>query len=1014
MSINRILLQVLAQHTKLDKEIDVQKERKLDNGKLSDPTKQMILPLDPELKYDLNEDLRYKKIEKKPLEPIDLNYPNLTPEQIKYRQLNEKEKDRLRGSDEEEYRYNNRYRYPYNEPKEFVPSNQKYYELDKAPAEEAKNKLLEKYKEFQTVAAEFQEKYQQANEMAADTPVMNYGETYIELFKNFPKYVLAEVRKEIGAIFGFGNIKSTRTQDLQNLAEILNRGLNLFNITPLNLEHKIEQLDKAILYMNSTIKEFNKKVKILKYLEPLDAAVKKFLLKREQRAFLKWMDQYFPNDKQDFMKNILSDFKQNHSNGFNLGSISSVKTYSDMYYSAWQTSTHSLFNNIETKTIEEIKTRLKEQVDNKIKLKEEDFNQAVAMSNVENNFDPLVRYCYKSFQFDLRPIFSFVFSSMERNSEKSEEYKILSPENKKNELLSDKKLYFQYFFEDLQKTHKYSKNSYNYGDNTTDSLIRKYMRKYLNNEDRTKSRINIDALSEESGKVIDELVNKYYREIIIGSLPNFNSTGYGQQRYTFPNFSGMGTLLKETGKLSADAIANSAHASIPFIPKEYLLHLAKSLIKGNVKENASKSLENLAYMSGTNYQLAMQVLFDILKRTGKTNPDVFTNVFTKSFGDIQYIVTRMSDDLKAFSNEEKVNIISNVFRNTDTIERDKENAEELISFLHNSARNLDKKDILQIIQNKNFQNYSKIGIVKKLFDAFASIKNMKGLKGIYDQYGTLIKDMQDNGFISKNFDKNIRLILKSFNSNEPISPASPIFKQLFDATSTIETDLQSIAISEDLATLSKDYQKKDERLFKLDYKINDNLRFRVLKDKDPRTLRIGIESNCCQRIGGVGEEAAKDSFINPLAGVLILEWLNDGEWKMLTQSYFHYVPKTNSYILDNVEYNRENVTDSGVDLASAYALLAQNAKEKFDVGNFLAGKSYSKIPANKFKTEKLKGGDPRFFAVPKPYSDFSPSDSINLLSPKFKPVDLSGMKEELKHAFEVMLPKLIRYSSMLH
>lgn len=219
---------------------------------------------------------------------------------------------------------------------------------------------------------------------------------------------------------------------------------------------------------------------------------------------------------------------------------------------------------------------------------------------------------------------------------------------------------------------------------------------------------------------------------------------------------------------------------------------------------------------------------------------------------------------------------------------------------------------------------------------------------------------------------------------------------------TFETDLETLENANVIKEFLADYKPKNKQLFKLDLQIFDNLRFRVLKDKDPRMLRVGIETNCCQRIGGYGEVAARDSFINPLAGVLILEYKNpEGQWKLLSQSYFYYVPEDNSYILDNVEENALNVRNSRVDLDKAYAYLAQNAKNKLKVKYFLSGKGYSKIDkeGNKFKTYKIDGQDPRYFdkRVLTPskrnfYTDFNEKSSIDLLSPKF---DTTALKDEI-------------------
>ena len=80
--------------------------------------------------------------------------------------------------------------------------------------------------------------------------------------------------------------------------------------------------------------------------------------------------------------------------------------------------------------------------------------------------------------------------------------------------------------------------------------------------------------------------------------------------------------------------------------------------------------------------------------------------------------------------------------------------------------------------------------------------------------------------------------------------------------------------------------------------------------------------------------SAIDSFINSKAGVLVLEWLKNDSWTLLSQSYFHYIPEENGYVLDNIERvkfeeGEQLFEQSGVTLAYAYAWLANYIKNKF-------------------------------------------------------------------------------------
>ena len=224
---------------------------------------------------------------------------------------------------------------------------------------------------------------------------------------------------------------------------------------------------------------------------------------------------------------------------------------------------------------------------------------------------------------------------------------------------------------------------------------------------------------------------------------------------------------------------------------------------------------------------------------------------------------------------------------------------------------------------------------------------------------------------------------------------SESFSKLFEACAAVETDLEILEMSETFKELVKDYEPKNENLFKLNFQVSPKLRFRVLKDMDPRILRVGVETNCCQRISGVAESAAKDSFVNPLAGVVVLEQDSGGQWALLAQSYFHYVPGdpadggAGGFILDNVEINRDNVQKSGISLEPLYAYLAAYLKDKFEVEFMLSGKGYSKIDTRKFSDRTGMLSDPRSFS-PKAttyhnrvYTDFSPNNAMNLLEPQF-------------------------------
>lgn len=168
-------------------------------------------------------------------------------------------------------------------------------------------------------------------------------------------------------------------------------------------------------------------------------------------------------------------------------------------------------------------------------------------------------------------------------------------------------------------------------------------------------------------------------------------------------------------------------------------------------------------------------------------------------------------------------------------------------------------------------------------------------------------------------------------------------------------------------------EAKDVRIFNLDMELTPSLKFEVLKDLDYRHFTVGVDTNCCQRIGGAGEAASIDSFINSQAGVLVLKY-ND---EIVSQSYFHYVPDDNGFILDNVESSRKI---SKNDLTNIYAIYANKIKEKLSVNYFLCGKNYNRISNDSFETTTLEN-DLRRFKVDKPYTDFEKENALNLLAP---------------------------------
>jgi hypothetical protein len=306
------LLNKYAQFTAIDKELRPEPTHK------EKETKQVLLPF-PDLEapdYILLNDKYPRewkdriqvpvefpaKKKQEPKEPLDIKLPEISPEHIRYRGLNQKEQDRLSREVDSEYRYHNQYNYN-NKP--FEPSDRykKYMELDKALPDDQKKKIIDKYNELRFVASNFQKVYNEANRDASEIVEMDYSGTYFDLMKNFSKFVINAVHKELGALFGIVQVKEKYrgsrieySKVAKVIANFINKGINLFNIHPFNFEEKLNEMDYIISSMNEILTEYNRRAKLLKKLPELEMEVKGFLLKKDVREFLKWLDEYFPQD----------------------------------------------------------------------------------------------------------------------------------------------------------------------------------------------------------------------------------------------------------------------------------------------------------------------------------------------------------------------------------------------------------------------------------------------------------------------------------------------------------------------------------------------------------------------------------------------------------------------------------------------------------------------------------------------------------------------------------------------
>ena len=330
---------------------------------------------------------------------------------------------------------------------------------------------------------------------------------------------------------------------------------------------------------------------------------------------------------------------------------------------------------------------------------------------------------------------------------------------------------------------------------------------------------------------------------------------------------------------------------------------------------------------------------------------------------------------------------------------------KMSDFAHNTAANMPASFYRNVLNDPNFKNLATNATVSKYFNMCTKLNRLGGLATIQRKYKGEIESLKMSGLLRRGFLKTLRESYRVCREGVKISPnleglppeEEAVQRDIRTKIEVVDTILTAITEYSAFSEYNERVVKKDPALFQLDWEVpSKNFRFRVLKTYDPYHFRIGAETSCCQRLGGLGEPAAVDSYINPLAGVLVLELKTDDGWRFASQSYFHYVPRSKSYILDNVEVKygiaAKVLEATGYkNIEALYAMLAQYAKEKYDVEYFLAGLGYSKIDTSEFGRESLSY-DPRSFAVSKKYTDWKSRSSMDLLSPKFETPDISAIK----------------------
>lgn len=368
-----------------------------------------------------------------------------------------------------------------------------------------------------------------------------------------------------------------------------------------------------------------------------------------------------------------------------------------------------------------------------------------------------------------------------------------------------------------------------------------------------------------------------------------------------------------------------------------------------------------------------ELLKDYLINNSKTPESLYNEVFKKDPTYLNKIVSLIKYKAPYISEFNSLNIKSNA-QNIQQYIKIKSRQTDLAALIHNQEIN---KNLVPMLFNN-----SKLDLTEPYIDNLVSVINFANNKK--EKINKFVQIQ--NKFKQKGFNINIQEFLDQLKESEKyvdefetnnLNP-SPRFIQLFKE---LATNISYVEMSDQINNYIRIAEKKDPNLFKLELNF-DGYEFKVLKDLDPTHFRIGIDTDCCQRIGGAGSEAAIDSFINSQSGVLVLYYNS----AILSQSYFHFIPQDNGFILDNIEYNKtevqkidKNIKDNqSLVLTEIYKKYAELLKEKYPEIKYLKlGKEQTKILTQEFKESELEE-DPRRFKVDDPYTDFDESDHVDL------------------------------------
>lgn len=387
----------------------------------------------------------------------------------------------------------------------------------------------------------------------------------------------------------------------------------------------------------------------------------------------------------------------------------------------------------------------------------------------------------------------------------------------------------------------------------------------------------------------------------------------------------------------------------------------------------------------------------------------------KKYKNIQFLFDCLKNSNTSYKN--KILFIKSLLEvmhnNSDIFSNYPDDVTSYYEKLDNSYFNIAQLVDLNVIENLN----KTIGVdyLKSMIESFLIISNSK-----FDEKEIMKNQTKLNDFGIKNVDLNKEIeILKKLSSfefsfediitNEDIKKGNTegkfdiaFFRRMVRSS---KFSLSLLNLKDKEISFFNKYKdiSKNEKLYDLDMEYDKKLRFRVLRTGDVYILKAGIDTDCCQQLGGVGKGAAVDSFVNDKSSVLLLEakkdlfdndkfkeisknfpFTEDG-YILISQSYFHIVDEyvydfPSNYnnrdiekyaILDNIESNLNGLNvnsfaeEFGISYTEIYKELARELRKK-GYGGLICGTAFTNPPLDT-KRSSMKS-DPRKIVVSEDYS----------------------------------------------